>query len=145
LKNIIVHWDDEKWSETGFHRVVNNGGNDKWKIHVKRGYKKANRVADGIFHLGLYKTLDQKKILNEDWNRNVRWRLISRSLSDILKDDLNIKSWSPKAYYRAEVKKIRAEMLEKIKQVKTKKERKAIKAEYKNKKWELWVQKRNVK
>jgi hypothetical protein len=75
---VQLHWDDDKWKETWFHKVVNNWGKMKWKIPVKRKYKKANRVADWIFHLWLYKTKNRKKILNEDWNKNVRWRLISR-------------------------------------------------------------------
>jgi hypothetical protein len=88
-----LHWDDDKWKETWFHKVVNNWWKMKWKIPVKRKYKKANRVADWIFHLWLFKTKNKKKILNEDWNKNVRWRLISRSLYVMFKDDLNLKHW----------------------------------------------------
>jgi len=98
---VELHWDDEKWVETWFHRIVNNWWKAKWKIPVKRKYKKANRVADWIFHLWLNKTVNQKKILNEDWNKNVRWRLISRSLYALLKDDLNLKYWSKKAYKKS--------------------------------------------
>jgi len=100
-KMVTLHGDDEKGVETWFHKVVNNGGKMTWKIPVKRWYKKANRVADGIFHLGLYKTVNKRKILNEDWNKNVRWRLISRSLYVMYKDDLNLKHWSKKAYYKS--------------------------------------------
>ena len=97
-----LHGDDEKVVkvingkrrkvkiETWLHRVINNGATAVWKIPVKRGYKKANRVIDGIFHLWLNKTVNKKRILNEDWNTNVRWRLINKALNYFLKDDLNL-------------------------------------------------------
>jgi len=97
-----LHGDDERvvkvinWKrrrvhvETWLHRVINNGGTAVWKIPLKREYKKANRIVDGVFHLGLFKTVSTRHILNEDGNRNVRWRLISRALDMCLKDELNL-------------------------------------------------------
>ena len=97
-----LHGDDEKEVkiingkkrkvkiETWLHRVINNGATAVWKVPVKKGYKKANRVVDGMFHLGLYKTVNKRKILNEDGNKNVRWRLINKTLNMLLKDDLNL-------------------------------------------------------
>ena len=105
--NLVVkyHWDDEKkviklpnWKkkrikiETGLHKVINNGWTAIWKIPVKKWYKKANRVVDWIFHLGLYPTVNQRRILNEDGNKNVRRRLISKALNMLLKDDFNLHS-----------------------------------------------------
>ena len=87
---VRYHGDDEHGIETGFHRVVNNGATSIWRIPVKRGYKKVNRAADGLFHLGLHKTVNHKKILNEDGNKNVRWRLISKTLYFLLKEDLHL-------------------------------------------------------
>jgi len=140
-----LHGDDEKWKETWFHKVVNNGWIAKWKIPVKRWYKKANRVADWIFHLWLYPTVDNKKILNEDWNKNVRWRLISRALYVLLKDDLKLKSWSPKAYYKPIIKKLKKEMKEKLSHTKSKVERKRIINTYKAKIKKLRKQMRSIK
>jgi len=141
---VELHWDDEKGLETGFHRVVNDGGVQKWYIPLKRHYKKANRIADGIFHLGLFQTVNNKRILNEDGNKNVRWRLISRGLYVLLKDDLNLKSWSKKAYYKPLIKQakkekkekiaqLKAERAKKLSQAKDKKEYRAIKKEYREK------------
>lgn len=76
--------------ETWLHRVINNGATAVWKIPVKKGYKKANRVVDGVFHLGLYATVNKRRILNEDGKKNVRWRLISKALNMCLKDYLNL-------------------------------------------------------
>ena len=70
--------------------MINDGGTAVWKIPLKRGYKKANRIVDGVFHLGLYPTVNKRHILNEDGNKNVRWRLISRALDMCLKDYLNL-------------------------------------------------------
>jgi len=137
-KEIVkLHWDDENWKETWFHRVVNNGWTMKWYIPLKRKYKSANRIADGIFHLGLYPTVNNHKILNEDGNKNVRWRLIARWLSTYLKEDLNLKSWSKRAYYKDQIKKLKKERNEKIKQLKeqwvSKQQIKQVKKEYKEK------------
>ena len=138
---VKLHWDDEKWKETWFHKIVNNWWITKWRIPVKKRYKSANRVADGIFHLWLYPTVDKKRILNEDWNKNVRWRLIARALSVFLKDDLNLKHWSKKAYYKAEIKRLRKQRNEKIAKLKkqgaSKKEILRVKKEYNQKIKEL--------
>ena len=141
-KIIKLHWDDEKekinWKkvkvETWFHRVVNNGGTTKWYIHLKKHYKKANRIADGVFHLGLNKTMNDKKILNEDGNKNVRWRLISRALYEMLKDDLHLKSWSKKSYYKPQIQSLKKERNTKVAEMKktgaTKAEIRAVKNKY---------------
>ena len=76
--------------ETWLHRVINNGWTTVWKIPVKKWYKKANRVVDGVFHLGLYQTVNKRRILNEDGNKNVRWRLINKALNMCLKDYLHL-------------------------------------------------------
>jgi len=141
---VQLHWDDERNLETGFHRVVNDGGVQKWYIPLKRHYKKANRIADGIFHLGLYPSVSTHKILNEDGNKNVRYRLIARGLYVLLKDDLNLKSWSKRAYYKPLIKQakkekwakiwaLKKERAEKLAQAKDRSEYRAIKAEYRKK------------
>jgi len=131
---VKLHGDDEWKLETGFHKVVNDGGEDKWYIPLKRHYKKANRIADGIFHLGLYPTVNNHKILNEDGNKNVRWRLISRGLYVLLKDDLNLKSWSKRAYYKPLIRQAKAEKASKVAELRkegaTKKEIRAVKDLY---------------
>jgi hypothetical protein len=69
--------------------------------------------------------------LNEDGKKNVRWRLIARALYVLLKNDLHLKDWSPKRYYRSLIRKLRAEMRTKLKQAKTtKKEKRAIRKKY---------------
>ena len=134
---VKLHWNDEKGQETGFHRIVNDGWVTKWYIPLKRKYKSANRIADGIFHLGLYPTVNNHKILNEDGNKNVRWRLISRWLSTYLKEDLNLKGWSKRAYYKDQIKKLKKERNAKIKQLKaqwaSKQQIKQVKTEYNKK------------
>jgi len=141
---VKLHWDDERNLETGFHRVVNDGWEDLWYIPLKRHYKKANRISDGIFHLGLYPSVSTHKILNEDGNKNVRYRLIARGLYVLLKDDLNLKSWSKKAYYKplivqarqdkqAKIAELKAERAEKLAQAKDRTEYRAIKTEYREK------------
>ena len=102
-------------------------------------------MADGIFHLGLYQTVDKKKILNEDGNKNVRWRLISRALYDLAKDDLNLKSWSPKAYFKPQIRKLKSEMRAKLKLAKSKQERKNIRQQYIQKIKQLRQQFKSVK
>jgi len=144
---VKLHWDDEWKIETGFHKVVNNGGVTKWYIPLKRHYKKANRIADGIFHLGLYATVNNKKILNEDGNKNVRWRLISRGLYVLLKDDLNLKGWSKKSYYKPQIQSLKKERNAKVAEVQkagaTKAEIRAVKNKYNAKIRELRKAMRN--
>ncbi|HRH82134.1 MAG TPA: calcium-binding protein [Thiobacillaceae bacterium] len=58
-----LHGDDEKGSETGFHRVQNDGANTKYF-----GKNLVNTVADGIYHLGF--ELREGRLLNEDGQPN---------------------------------------------------------------------------
>jgi hypothetical protein len=62
----------------------------------------------------LYPSVSTHKILNEDGNKNVRYRLIARGLYVLLKDDLNLKSWSKRAYYKPLIKQAKKEKWAKI-------------------------------
>jgi hypothetical protein len=78
----VLHGDDEENTETGFHKIVNNGA--KIKIF---GRNAVNKVFDGIYHLG-YTTEDRRRLLNEDGNRNVKFDSVASWLTRLLKKDL---------------------------------------------------------
>ncbi len=73
-----LHGDDEEGEETGFHRVVNNGG--KTKIF---GRNAINRVFDGIYHLGI-PTPYPRHLANEDGNKNISFKKAARWLTKLL-------------------------------------------------------------
>lgn len=79
---IELHGDDEEDSQTGFHKVVNNGA--KTKIFGKNAIDK---VFDGIYHLG-FNTHLKNRLINEDKNRNVSYANIAKWLNSLLKNDL---------------------------------------------------------
>ncbi len=58
-----LHGDDEGTSETGFHRIQNDGSNLQYQ-----GENLINTVADGIYHMG-FDVVDER-FLNEDGNPN---------------------------------------------------------------------------
>ncbi|MCP4943896.1 MAG: hypothetical protein GY924_18215, partial [Planctomycetaceae bacterium] len=60
---MLLHGDDEKGEETGFHLVQNDGANTRMF-----GENFVNTVADGIYHLGF--EIDGDNILNEDGDAN---------------------------------------------------------------------------
>ena len=62
---IELHGNDEDDSETGYHRIQNDGA-----IGAMHNKNVINKLADGIYHLGFY-TDDKKRLLNEDGNKNV--------------------------------------------------------------------------
>jgi len=78
----VLHGDDEENTETGFHKIVNNGA--RIKIFGKNA---VNTVFDGIYHLG-YTTDDRKRLLNEDGNRNVKFSSVASWLTRLLKNEL---------------------------------------------------------
>jgi len=63
----------------------------------------------------------------------------------MLKNDLKLKSWSPKAYYKPIIKKLKKEMKEKLAHTKLKSERKKIINMYKNKIKKIRKQMRSIK
>ncbi|MCH9813398.1 MAG: hypothetical protein K0U47_05575 [Epsilonproteobacteria bacterium] len=77
-----LHGDDEKKEETGFHLVQNDGA--KTKLFGKNA---VNQVADGIYHLG-FPTDHNKRLLNEDGNKNKSFKRVALWLNKLLKDDL---------------------------------------------------------
>ena len=83
-KNIwpSLHGDDEDGVETGFHKIVKNGG--KIKIFGKRAI---NRVFDGIYHLG-FPTPYKWRLANEDGNKNISIKNAARWLNALLKEDM---------------------------------------------------------
>ena len=58
-----LHGDDENGTETGFHRVQNDGGNLQY-----RGKALIDTVADGLYHLGF--EIQGDNFVNEDGNAN---------------------------------------------------------------------------
>jgi len=77
-----LHGDDEDHSETGFHRVQNDGA--KTELYGKNA---VNTVADGIYHLG-FKIDDDGRLENEDGNDNASTKDVAKWLSSLLAADL---------------------------------------------------------
>jgi len=80
-----LHGNDEDDSETGFHKVQNDGA--KTKLFGKNAI---NRVFDGIYHLG-FETPYKKRLVNEDGNKNAKFKKIASWLNELLSDELNNK------------------------------------------------------
>ena len=79
---VELHGDDEGDTETGFHKVVNNGA--KTKIF---GRNAINKVFDGIYHLG-FDTHLKNRLLNEDGDKNVSYKNVAKWLNSLLKEEL---------------------------------------------------------
>ena len=79
---VVLHGDDEEDSETGFHRVVNDGA--KTKLFGKNAI---NKIFDSIYHLG-FETHLKNRLLNEDGNKNASYKNVAEWLNSLLKDDL---------------------------------------------------------
>jgi len=77
-----LHGDDEEDSETGFHRIQNDGAVSKIE-----GHNLINTVADGIYHLG-YKTKYANNLVNEDGNKNVTFYSVAYWLNKYMQKDL---------------------------------------------------------
>jgi len=82
-KWISLHWNDEKTYESGFHRVQGDWGNTilYWENAI-------NTVADDIYHLWFIPNKRNNRILNEDWNNNATFSLLSYRLSNLLEQEL---------------------------------------------------------
>ncbi len=78
----VLHGDDEDGEETGFHRVQNDGA--KTKIFGKNAI---NNVADSIYHLGF--EASDNRLLNEDGNKNKRFRKVASWLNLLLLEDIS--------------------------------------------------------
>jgi len=80
---IILHWNDEKTYESGFHRVQGDWGNTIlfWENAI-------NTVADDIYHLWFIPNKWNTRILNEDWNNNANFTLLAYWLNTLLDKEL---------------------------------------------------------
>jgi len=77
-----LHGDDEDDSETGFHRVQNDGA-----VSYIEGNNLINTVSDGIYHLG-YETKYKNNLVNEDGNKNVTFYSVAYWLNKYLQAEL---------------------------------------------------------
>lgn len=78
---VLLHGDDEKGEETGFHLVQADGATTDLF-----GFNAVNRVADGIYHLGF--AVSNGRLENEDGNLNAPLSAVSYWLNELLADDL---------------------------------------------------------
>jgi len=76
-----LHGDDEDDTETGYHRIQNDGA-----LGVIHNQNTINKLADGIYHLG-FETDNDKRLVNEDGNKNVSFKNVSYWLNKSLKTD----------------------------------------------------------
>ncbi|MCP4283334.1 MAG: hypothetical protein GY792_02605, partial [Gammaproteobacteria bacterium] len=78
---VFLHGDDEGQTETGFHRVQNNGA-------VTRMFDEnaINTVADGLYHMGF--EIRNGRFLNEDGNANASVEQVAVWLDSLLEEDL---------------------------------------------------------
>ena len=77
-----LHGDDEDDSETGYHRIQNDGA-----IGIMNGKNHINQLADGVYHLG-FKTPHKYNLVNEDGNKNVSFKSLAYWLNKALQKDL---------------------------------------------------------
>lgn len=77
----VLHGDDEDGEETGFHLVQSDGA--KTKLLEKNAI---NKIADGLYHLGFEG--NNKRLLNEDGNNNVRLKVLARWMNALLAEEL---------------------------------------------------------
>jgi len=76
-----LHGDDEDNEETGYHRIQNDGASGT--MHNRNTI---NNLADGLYHLG-FKAYDDKRLANEDGNKNVSFRNVSYWLNQSFRSD----------------------------------------------------------
>lgn len=75
-----LHGDDEKQGEeTGYHLVQSDGAKT-----FLFGANALNRVFDGIYHLGFQADSKGKRLLNEDGNKNVSFRMVAYWLDSLI-------------------------------------------------------------
>ncbi|MCH9740596.1 MAG: spherulation-specific family 4 protein [Epsilonproteobacteria bacterium] len=80
----VLHGDDEaQGEETGYHKVQSDGA--KTKLFNKNAI---NRVFDGIYHLG-FATPYKNRLVNEDGNKNARFKKVAQWLNGLMADDLD--------------------------------------------------------
>lgn len=77
-----LHGDDESNSETGYHRVQNDGANLEY-----RGENLLDTVADGIYHMGF--EIRNGYFLNEDGDRNASVKQVAEWLTQFYTDHSN--------------------------------------------------------
>lgn len=73
------HGDDEKGEETGYHLVQSDGA----RTYIF-GANALNRVFDGIYHLGFEADRKGRRLLNEDGNKNVSFRMVAYWLDSLI-------------------------------------------------------------
>jgi hypothetical protein len=78
----VLHGDDEKGEETGYHKVQNDGAFTRMFAD-----NFINNVADGVYHLG-YPTRFKNNLENEDGNKNKRFEKVAWWLDSCLKKDM---------------------------------------------------------
>ena len=76
------HGNDEGDSETGFHKVQNDGAST-----YLFGANAVDTVADGIYHVGF--DIENGYFLNEDGFKNVSVETVAWWINDLLQEDLN--------------------------------------------------------
>jgi len=77
-----LHGDDEDNEETGYHKVQNDGAFTRMFAD-----NVINSIADGIYHLG-FETNNERRLLNEDGNKNKSFEKVAWWLDTTLKKDL---------------------------------------------------------
>ena len=75
----LLHGDDEAGSETGFHRVQDDGGSTRY-----RGEKLIDTVADGLYHMGF--EIRDARFLNEDGDPNASVGQVAEWLTQFFTD-----------------------------------------------------------
>jgi len=79
----IAHGKDTNDSETGYHKVKNDGA--KTKLFNRNAI---NRVFDCIYHLG-FETPYKNRLVDENGDKSTSFRRASEWLNSLLEDDLN--------------------------------------------------------
>ncbi|MGB5599553.1 MAG: hypothetical protein WBM66_12605 [Thiothrix litoralis] len=80
---LVYHGDDEAGEETGFHLVQSDGA--KTQLFGKNAI---NKIADSLYHLGFGLNNTQKRLINEDANRNATVKNVASWLNQLLANDL---------------------------------------------------------
>ncbi len=76
---VALHGDDERGSETGYHKIVNDGANTKMGV-----MNVVNDVADGIYHIS--NENNGYRFEDEDGNLDVHVRTVRDWLNDFMTD-----------------------------------------------------------
>ena len=79
---VTLHGSDEEGSETGFHKVVNDGA--KSRLFGKNAI---NKIFNSIYHLG-FETHLKNRLLDEDGEKNSSYKNVARWLDNLLREDL---------------------------------------------------------